>query len=114
MITVHNYKSTDVGNLMARPNTFVLYIMQSRGAVLGNPFYNRNDLTRAQKIDNFRVWFEEQLRINPRVQELIQQLVMMHVQNIDIALICCCKPQPCHGDIIKAYIETAVGGILGG
>jgi hypothetical protein len=112
MVTVRNYKYTDVGNLMVCSNTFVYNIMQSKGSVLGNPFYNRKDLSRAQKIEHFKVWFSEQLRTNIRVQEVIHMLTMMHTQNISIELICACSPQPCHGDVIKSYIEVSVGGIL--
>jgi len=112
IITVYNYKHVNVGNLMLRTDTFVLDIMFSHGSIVGNPFYNRNDLTRTQKIDQFRVWFAEQLIINVRVQELMHHMVKLYTQNINIALICACKPEACHGDVLKAWIESAVGGIL--
>lgn len=115
MITVYNYKSVDVASLMATSHsTYLMDIMQSKGSTLGNPFYNRSDLSRAQRIEHFRSWLGEQLYTNIKVREVIYHLTTLHAQNINIALMCCCKPKPCHGDVIKSYIEAAIGDILGG
>jgi len=113
-VTVYDYKHTDEISLLALPNTYVMNIMYSSGSIFGNPFYKEYKLTRAQRIEKFKVYFEDKM-INgdaERTRDWMFTIVDLYKNDIDIALVCACAPKPCHGDIIKLWIETMVGGIL--
>jgi len=111
-VTVYDYKHINLISLTADPSVYVQNIMQSSGSPLGNPFFRERELTRAQKIGKFKVYFEKKMVEDAHVKKLMFALTELYKQGIDIALICACSPKPCHGDVIKLWIETMAGGIL--
>lgn len=98
MIKILNYKTdtpetNDAINIM-RPNP------------LGNP-YKTTMYTRKKAIDLFRQHIE--LEFKKGYGEAYEQLVEIKrrvSEGKDVELICCCKPSPCHGDIIAQFIEN--------
>lgn len=61
-----------------------------RGTEWGNPFRTGTHGTRAEVIAKFREWVLGQPEMVARVQR--------ELRGKD--LVCCCKPKPCHGDIL--------------
>lgn len=104
MIHVHN-KRTFSGD--------GIYI--GRPSLLGNPYTyisayhtlaefivkNRQDA-----IEKYKTYFLEKMLHDWRFRTAIQMLQKRHASGRDIHLVCWCHPLPCHGDIIKEYIET--------
>lgn len=94
-----------------------------RGHPLGNPFkiggqnsvsgagiMNRDDVILA-----YENWLFSQLKAgNPVVIQALDQIAHKHMQGHEVNLICYCKPQKCHGDIIKAVIENKIKEIENG
>ena len=111
-VTVCNYKKVNTGNLFSNPKAYVYNIMYTSGSILGNHFYNEKNLTRAQLIENFRIYFEEKMKNDGRVKDLMCAMTDLYKKGIDIKLVCACSPKPCHGDVLKLWIETMAGGIL--
>ena len=77
-----------------------------RGSPLGNPFPITNELPRLEAIEKYRDWLYEQVSIlNPTViNELIRFAEIVKEKN-ELKIYCFCKPHPCHGDVIKEYVE---------
>jgi len=111
-VIVCNYKKVNTVNLFSNPKAYVHNIMYTSGSILGNPFYNERNLTRAQRIEKFRIYFEEKMKGDERIKDLISAMVDLYIKGFDIKLVCACSPKPCHGDVIKLWIETMAGGIL--
>lgn len=109
MVTVvnkHKHKST--------PNDFYI----GRGNVLGNPFTGSKQLTntkakfqagsREEAIALYRNWIKEQLdNGNEEVCNAMNHLYNL-VKNDKVNLVCYCKPQACHGDVIKDIIMQTI------
>lgn len=89
-----------------RKNEFgrsVIRIM--RGTPLGNPFKMGGESERGYRIEQYRQWLWKQMQSDtPQLREL-KRLAVLHKQNEEVLLSCCCKPKPCHGDIVKRAIE---------
>ena len=76
-----------------------------RGTPLGNPFSLGKDGDRETVIKKYKKWFDEKIKNNdPIITTEIQRLfdIAMHG---NLHLLCVCKPQECHGDIIKEYLD---------
>lgn len=58
----------------------------------GNPFRVGDHGTRAQVIEKYREWVLSQPEMLERVK------AQLHGKH----LVCCCKPKPCHGDVLLA------------
>lgn len=70
---------------------------------LGNPFKTKKaggDYTREEAVEKFRDAFIEKLRTDKTFKQAVDAL-----QDNANALACYCKPQACHGDVIKAYLD---------
>lgn len=79
-----------------------------RGSPLGNPFPIQGTDTRAIVIEKYRHWLRDQIDSgNEVVINELQRLAEIAMQR-PLSLQCFCKPQPCHGDVIKEVIETAL------
>lgn len=61
-----------------------------RGTDWGNPFRTGRDGTRAQVIAKFR----------QRVEQDPEFLAAVRRELRGRDLVCCCKPKPCHGDVL--------------
>lgn len=81
------------------------YINIMRGSVYGNIFkmMNDSDDERKRVIENYKKYLWKEL--NQPSSKLRKALYELANSIEDIALICCCKPKDCHGDVIKAAIE---------
>lgn len=84
-----------------------LCIMHSKGAILGNPYYKMayfSPKKRIESIEKFRRYLWIELHKDGNVRKEISRLAIAYLQGKHIRLYCCCKPLPCHGDIIKKAI----------
>lgn len=70
---------------------------------LGNPYRIGRDGTREQVIALYRKKLPYFYRNDPTVRFMIDMLV---AETNPIALQCYCAPAPCHGDVIKEFVET--------
>jgi ribA/ribD-fused uncharacterized protein len=86
-----------------------------RGSILGNPYSfkesNFNTIacsTREEAIEKYREYFHEQIVdvINPAFWDYLNMMIIMNLKGEDIKLSCYCHPKPCHGSIIKEYVES--------
>ena len=80
-----------------------------RGTPLGNPLKVEKGRTRRQAIEQFRKW-----AINALADErhpftvAAREIKARHDAGEDVRLICSCKPDNCHGDIIVELIEEGL------
>jgi hypothetical protein len=84
-------------------------IMRGKSA-LANPYRIGVDGDRAQVIEKYRHWLWAQLQGdvgNPVNMELKRLLAV--ARKGSLALVCCCKPLPCHGDVIRNCLEWLNG-----
>ena len=109
VINVSNWKPYDDGNEYIH-----FYIGRSGdGNVLGNPFTHIKSGTLAQyvvsdrdtAIEKYKQYFDESYQNNPKFKAKIDEIYDAYVSGKNIHLECFCAPKPCHGDIIKLYIE---------
>lgn len=78
-----------------------------RPFLLKNPFPITRIYTRAEVIKRFSDYFYAELEKDKSPIALeIKRLHEMHMSGKTIALICCCEPLPCHGEIVKSAIEN--------
>ena len=82
------------------------YIYIGRGSALGNPYVIGKDGTRDEVCDKYEEWFIKQVASEGSTA-FFRQLEIIRDQARDgyASLGCFCKPQRCHGDFIKQYIE---------
>lgn len=80
---------------------------------LGNPFpIVKGTSERDQVIDQFDIWLEDQLKAgDPKICQALDTIMQLASKPEGVALICCCKPARCHGDVIKRYILNAAKGL---
>lgn len=79
-----------------------------RGTVFGNPFISPRDGTKFEVIEKYKRWLVKQLATDTPLRRSLNQLRAKHIRGEEINLACTCAPQPCHGDVIKAYILKEV------
>jgi len=79
-------KAIKVVNINKSP--YDIYI--GRGGSWGNPFVIGIDGTRAEVIEKYRLYIIENKELFNRIPELKGKILGCH-----------CKPQSCHGDILK-------------
>jgi uncharacterized protein DUF4326 len=73
-----------------------------RGSVFGNPFRIGRDGDRADVVHKFQVSFRARLAEDPEFWYAVQGLRGK-------TLMCYCKPQLCHGDVIAQYLFARYG-----
>ena len=76
-----------------------------RGSVFGNPYSLQQGYTRENAIALYREWLRTHYRKKTVVYDALMKLVERVERGENITLVCCCKPQPCHGDVIKDALE---------
>jgi len=95
------------------PNDFYI----GRGSVLGNPYYhvdtNHSQAlfkldTRDECVDAYERYFTESMDDNDEFSNTIKSLVDKCKRGDDINLVCFCKPERCHGDVIREYLEETL------
>jgi len=88
-----------------------------RGSVLGNPyFFNESNHpqalfkldTRDECVDAYEKYFIELMDDDNKFSDTIESLVDKCKQGDNINLVCFCKPDRCHGDVIKEYLEESL------
>lgn len=109
MVTVvnkHKHKPT--------PNDFYI----GRGSVLGNQFTGSKQLidtkarfqvgSRAEAIMLYSLWLNEKLDSNSK--EVCDEMNKIYklAKKGTVNLVCYCKPQACHGDVIKEVIDQVI------
>ena len=98
MLTVHN---RHLGNPKGQ------YI--GRGTPLGNPFKVEKGRTRRQALEQFRKWALHALTEPAHPFTVAaRELKTKHDAGEDVRLVCSCKPDACHGDIIVELIEEGL------
>jgi hypothetical protein len=75
-----------------------------RGSIFGNPFRIGPDGSRSEVIKKYREWFLEKVGSDPAFRRSVWEL---ENQN----LICFCAPLPCHGDVLKWWLELGEEGV---
>jgi hypothetical protein len=81
-----------------------------KGSPLGNPYrVGVGEHSREEAIRKYEEWLERQLLIvgGPVYRELAR-LVELYKKDPELRLVCWCKPQKCHGDVVvKAILRMA-------
>jgi hypothetical protein len=75
---------------------FDVYI--GRPSIFGNPFSIGKDGNRAVVIKKYKAYFKTRIAKDSHFKQEVLKLK-------DKTLGCYCKPQVCHGDIIKEYLD---------
>lgn len=68
----------------------------------GNPFRLKQDMIRGGTLAGFREYFYRRLMNDAEYRRRVHELQGK-------TLGCFCKPHPCHGDIIKEYLDRMAG-----
>ena len=81
------------------------YINIMRGSVLGNPFkmVDDNPLERKRVIEEYRQYLWKKL--NEKDNSVKAEILIIASKTNPIRLVCCCKPDDCHGDVIVNCIK---------
>lgn len=72
---------------------------------LGNPFKLKPNEPRNTTLAKYKEWLYNEYQTNPDYKRRIDILVEAEKQGFHYNLICYCKPNPCHGDILKEFIQ---------
>lgn len=82
-----------------------------RGSPLGNPYSSKkskHDVTEVKDSDEAIARFEDDLynrKLEPEAYQMIGEIILQRKRTM-ITLVCFCKPNRCHGDVIREYIEN--------
>ena len=107
MIYVYNRLKEDHTD---KENNYPIY----RPSILGNPYYWEKDKktlamfvvkTRDEAIDRYEGYFDRMYKGNAPFKYIIDEIYNKYKNGEDIYLECYCKPERCHGDIIKEKLE---------
>lgn len=83
-------------------------IRVDRGTALGNPFIIGVHGTRDECVRKYRIqlwkWIQE---CNKVVLKELYSIKKASLEG-DVVLLCWCKPQACHADIIKNYVKASI------
>ena len=70
-----------------------------RGSVWGNPFPITPEQSRNQVIEKYKKYFDDQRKAGVFTNDMLLELKGQRLG-------CFCKPQACHGDIIKKAVNN--------
>ena len=77
-----------------------------RPSPLGNPFRIGRDGTREEVIAKYEKWLKLGLHKGCRKINLeLERIAGIVKSRGRVFLACWCSPMPCHGDIVKKYVE---------
>jgi hypothetical protein len=100
---------TVVNKYTHKPTPYDIYC--GRGSPLGNPYSHMDNTkaehkvaTREEAIEKYSEWLERARMNNPLINNYLDKITNLARGN-DVYLVCYCKPQNCHGDIIKKLID---------
>lgn len=90
-----------------------------RPSVLGNPYtYLDKSIakikldSRDDAIESYRVYFYKQIETNVEFINEINKMLDCYKNNHILYLCCWCHPKPCHGEIIKKYLENEIRKLI--
>lgn len=66
----------------------------------GNPFKVGRDGTRDECCDQFEAYFLEKVEDDPEFRKAVMDELK------DKILVCCCKPERCHGDFLAEWCDS--------
>lgn len=98
-MTVMHHSDTKVVNLYKEP--YDVYIGRSGKGMegtFGNPFPLKKGEDPGETLEKFKEYFYNRLEEDKDFKNKVDQLKGK-------TLGCFCKPKPCHGDIIKQYLD---------
>lgn len=93
----------------ATPEQREAAIYIGRGSVLGNPFKVRphGPHERDESIRLYREWLEARLAEGDEtIARALNAIWRRAHDDEDVLLMCFCAPRACHGDVIKALVES--------
>ena len=105
VINTHHLKGRKVGEYIGR------------GSPLGNPYSHLEGTTalykvasREEAIEKYRIWLEDQIYVkeNQEIINELERLADLALREGKLLLRCFCAPSPCHGDVIKEYLEKII------
>ena len=76
-----------------------------RGSPLGNPFIIGKDGDRDEVLFKYKKYLQSEINNNNRNIINALEAIKERSMHSNVSLGCYCKPKPCHGDVIKDYIE---------
>lgn len=90
------------------------------GSLLGNPYSHQEGTpalykvaSREETIEKYRIWLRKQLeKPNLQIVEELDRLTYKALSEGNLKLRCYCASSPCHGDVIKEYLEEAIERFL--
>jgi hypothetical protein len=81
---------------------------------LANPFPITKNTTREEVIEKYRAWLWQEIQVklkhnqsNPVFDELVR-IAKKHLAGEKIELVCYCKPDSCHGDVLIRCIHWLI------
>jgi hypothetical protein len=83
-----------------------------RSTPLGNPFKIRAGRSAEEAVECYEIRMQAVLEgaiVRPEFRQALTALVELAREDGNIALICHCAPEPCHGDVLKRYLDQLVG-----
>ena len=84
-----------------------------RPSLLGNPSRIGPDGDRAKVIVKFTEHVVNWCLDDATRRKVLETLAVAAFNGIEVNLVCCCKPQACHGDVIREFLENLVEGMAG-
>lgn len=91
-------------------------IYVGRPTPLGNPFSHQLGTvaefkvgTRDEAVDRYGPWLMDKLDTDNPTTRMFVLLVDECERSGEIVLVCHCKPERCHADVIKGFIESYFG-----
>lgn len=86
-----------------------------RGSVLGNPYHHKDSNhpqalykvdTAEEAIEEFEAHMYRSIANgDPRICDELNRMFIAHTVGEDVNLVCYCNPDPCHGMVIKDFLE---------
>jgi len=97
-----------------KPTPDDIYI--GRGSVLGNMWSHKQNTqathivnTREEAIQCYKQWLQTMIaRKDKDVCRVLNEIYRRAITGRSVYLVCYCKPNPCHGDVIKNIVEEKV------
>lgn len=95
-------QSTDTQVVNIRQSSYDVYIGRAGKGLdgyFGNPFRLDPTAKKGSTLEEYKAYFYNRFETDPLFKKNIQALKGLHLG-------CFCKPNPCHGDIIKEYLDS--------
>ena len=78
-------------------------------SIFRNRFLLSKDLSRSESLEMYEKWFLEEYCKKGDLFDEFERLVFV-AKKEDLFLLCWCDPLPCHGNILKKYLEARISG----